>query len=914
MTCCDNATAWRGGNGASHPLREKRLFLLLCGILSILAPTTAVAVPNIEFSPVTGSWTYTPSGPAAGMFNFSQTITVNRVGGDTIDPLVGVGFVHIPDLTLSGSVGGPYILTPIGSATITIRDSTGTIIYLAGTLALDRILPIGTNAVAYPGVFVVDITNITINNTIGSAILDVFIGNGLADFKLSLQFDADFQAMLDNGLKGNDGFSGVITVIPASFSGAGSGTEQDPYIITDVNQLQEMKDGLYSWYELGNDIDAFATRDWNGGKGFIPIGKLDAFERFRGHFDGKGHTISGLYINRPTSYVGLFGLTYADNEIKNVGLIDADITGSQYVGALIGTNGFYEVSNCYSTGIVNSVESPWGIGGLVGQLNYLGSITNCYSQAIVNGCRYTTGGFLGTGESGTVTNCYSTGLVNNGIAGDRVGGFVGYWYSDEVAYENCFWDIETSGQDTSFGGTGKTTAEMKQKATFTNWDFDTVWDIIEGVTYPYLRDVPPPSEQPVLKAPWAGMAKISQGNRGWKSHNTCYNRELEPRDCNWENTYAIDVNLPVGSDVLAPAEGVIFDIVNKPNSGGKELIIQHTVPTGKKFYTVYLHLDKILVEKNKPVTQGWVVAKSGDTGIVTGPHLHFHLWSEIGSYDSHTIPIERLVLKQVGVDNDFREYDARKGELDNVNIAGKDFESNNIPIRHDLRIIFYLCSPADMVITDPDGLIISKELNQISDASYEEIDVDGDDDLEDKVIIYHRKVGEYLIQVVPESNAVPTDTYSLKAIVDEQTMVLAQDVQIQDIPAEPYIFESKLNRCDFDSDGDVDVVDLDTFVQHWLAEDCNYPSWCEGTDLNYSGHVNFVDFAIFAENWLWEKIPADIDIDGDVDFEDYAAFANHWLNQNCAEPNWCSGADLDKSGSVDLYDLGKFAEYWLEGL
>jgi len=71
------------------------------------------------------------------------------------------------------------------------------------------------------------------------------------------------------------------------------------------------------------------------------------------------------------------------------------------------------------------------------------------------------------------------------------------------------------------------------------------------------------------------------------------------------------------------------------------------------------------------------VAKSGDTGIVTGPHLHFHLWSGIGSYDSHTIPIERLLLKQVGVDSDFREYDARKGELDDVVVANKYFLSNN---------------------------------------------------------------------------------------------------------------------------------------------------------------------------------------------------------------------------------------------
>jgi len=52
---------------------------------------------------------------------------------------------------------------------------------------------------------------------------------------------------------------------------------------------------------------------------------------------------------------------------------------------------------------------------------------------------------------------------------------------------NSYWDIETSGQSSSDGGEGKTTAEMKQQATFIGWDFTNIWDIIEGVTYPYLR-------------------------------------------------------------------------------------------------------------------------------------------------------------------------------------------------------------------------------------------------------------------------------------------------------------------------------------------------------------------------------------------------------------------------------------------
>jgi murein DD-endopeptidase MepM/ murein hydrolase activator NlpD len=75
---------------------------------------------------------------------------------------------------------------------------------------------------------------------------------------------------------------------------------------------------------------------------------------------------------------------------------------------------------------------------------------------------------------------------------------------------------------------------------------------------------------------------------------------------------------------------------------------------------------------NVPVKQGKVVAKSGDSGTNgKPPHLHFHIWGDHGDIDARTIPIERLVMKQVGVDSDFREYDARKGELDDKKVAWK---------------------------------------------------------------------------------------------------------------------------------------------------------------------------------------------------------------------------------------------------
>lgn len=73
-------------------------------------------------------------------------------------------------------------------------------------------------------------------------------------------------------------------------------------------------------------------------------------------------------------------------------------------------------------------------------------------------------------------------------------GLIGaYWEPSLVYTTNSFWDTETSGQSTSVGGLGKTTAEMKTQSTFTDWDFSTVWAINPTINegYPYLRNNPP---------------------------------------------------------------------------------------------------------------------------------------------------------------------------------------------------------------------------------------------------------------------------------------------------------------------------------------------------------------------------------------------------------------------------------------
>jgi hypothetical protein len=165
------------------------------------------------------------------------------------------------------------------------------------------------------------------------------------------------------------------------------------------------------------------------------------------------------------------------------------VTGEDNVGGLVGWNIAGTVSNSHSTG---SMTGDYHVGGLIGTNGYSGTVSNSYSTGSVYGSMYSVGGLIGD-NGGAVSNSYSTGSVT----GDTdVGGLVG---SNTGFVTDSFWDVETSGQPTSDGGTGKTTAEMQDISTFSGvaWDIVGVadsgarniayiWNIVDGVTYPFL--------------------------------------------------------------------------------------------------------------------------------------------------------------------------------------------------------------------------------------------------------------------------------------------------------------------------------------------------------------------------------------------------------------------------------------------
>ncbi len=258
----------------------------------------------------------------------------------------------------------------------------------------------------------------------------------------------------------------------------GSGTSADPYLIATLDNLKWVTQNSSSWskyFKQTADIDASTTSTWDSGNGFSPIG--NSTTQFTGTYDGNDHTITGLTVTRSTTDgIGMFGYTSQPAVIKNLGQLNVNITGHNFVGGLVGyAYSPTSISNSYSTG---SVSGNY-VGGLVGYTSTGTSISNSYSTGLVSG--NFVGGFVGV-SFGSISNSYSTGSVSGS---SYVGGLVGSVGGGSIS--NSFWDTQTSGQSSSAGGTGKTTAEMKTPSTFLNagWDFkvetangtNNYWDV-----------------------------------------------------------------------------------------------------------------------------------------------------------------------------------------------------------------------------------------------------------------------------------------------------------------------------------------------------------------------------------------------------------------------------------------------------
>jgi hypothetical protein len=311
-----------------------------------------------------------------------------------------------------------------------------------------------------------------------------------------------------------EGRPGVsITDPPRTYSG-GTGDPNDPYLIRTAADLACFGRFPADWkvaFALVGDIEASSHPDelLRIGTGGLP---------FTGTFDGRGHTVRGLYIEPARGsrlgMLGMFGRIGASGVVHHLHLADVDISGENYIGGLAGSNEG-SILACSVTGNITAsdvagglagenkgtvtssfatcaVNGGWKAGGLVGENR--GTISSCYAMGTVR--RFFVGGLVGDNKEGWIIASYSTGALNGRT--NYTGGLVGridwgYGYGLVTA---SFWDTQSSGFSEASGGTGLPTSEMQKASTFLNagWDFvgetnngtEDIWWIDEGKDYPRL--------------------------------------------------------------------------------------------------------------------------------------------------------------------------------------------------------------------------------------------------------------------------------------------------------------------------------------------------------------------------------------------------------------------------------------------
>ncbi|WP_166455395.1 two-partner secretion domain-containing protein, partial [Duganella alba] len=234
----------------------------------------------------------------------------------------------------------------------------------------------------------------------------------------------------------------------------GDGSLSLPYQLADAYGLQGAATlAAYNAYVLNGDIDASGTAAWNNptglaAAGFKPI-STDGY--YTGVFDGAGHAISGLTINRPgESNVGLFGQV-ATGTIRDLTLNGAAVTGASNVGALAGyvSQGLGYISNVNVSGQVTGIGNA---GALVG--NNGGLIT-------------------GSGSSGSVTGL-------GGYNASNIGGLVGR-NTNQVADSWSSADVVSHGQGYTGGLVGSNTGSGQVLRSFASGSVDSSGEIIGGL-------------------------------------------------------------------------------------------------------------------------------------------------------------------------------------------------------------------------------------------------------------------------------------------------------------------------------------------------------------------------------------------------------------------------------------------------
>ncbi|TKJ32893.1 MAG: hypothetical protein CEE38_21980 [Planctomycetes bacterium B3_Pla] len=229
--------------------------------------------------------------------------------------------------------------------------------------------------------------------------------------------------------------------------------------------------------------------------------------------------------------------------------------------------------------------------------------------------------------------------------------------------------------------------------------------------------------------------------------------------------------------------GLIFWAYNRAHCGDEKL-------TGEDFANLPLLYEGARGQRDyntEPITKGEL--ESGDLLFFDG-----HVAMYIGPFsyqgkEYNTIHASGFTetITTASYDPDSEELVTVKPTGEPQSLAVKGYGRVTEPRKEgEIRVE----SPVDVRVTDPDGLTLTRQIREVPGMEYQVRDIDEDGELDDIVIMGEIKIGDYSIEVIPEVDALPTDTYTLKVTANGTTIILAENVPINDVPDGPYQIES----------------------------------------------------------------------------------------------------------------------------
>lgn len=102
----------------------------------------------------------------------------------------------------------------------------------------------------------------------------------------------------------------------------------------------------------------------------------------------------------------------------------------------------------------------------------------------------------------------------------------------------------------------------------------------------------------------------------------------------------VDFSMPIGTPIIAPADGVVVKVSYQAGGAGRYVMLRH----GREYQTVYMHLSRSLVKPGQSVKKGQRIALSGNTGRSTGPHLHYE-------FHINGVAVNPMKVKLPGMNN-----------------------------------------------------------------------------------------------------------------------------------------------------------------------------------------------------------------------------------------------------------------------